>query len=145
MNTIEPTAGGHVTLRGHRIAVDSDIGAAFTTDCVRFVEGLVNEEALRKKYQLDDAAWQLLEANEPLQRAVGAEKEKRIRNGTAAQEKVAHLFVEAPGILGTIMNDTAASARHRIEACRELRQVALPAAEAAAGTNQTFTTTLNFG
>jgi hypothetical protein len=130
LNAIEPS-GGSLVLRGHRIEVDSDVGMTFVTDCVRFIEGLVTEEQLRKKYQLDDAGWRGLSENEELQQRVGSTKEKRIRSGEAAREKAAHLFIEAPTVLGGIMHDVAAPVRSRIEAARELRQVATPASEAA--------------
>jgi hypothetical protein len=138
-------SGGTVTLRGIAVPLDGDVARVFVTDCVRFIEGLLTEEQLRKKYQLDDAGWQQLAANEPLQQRVGAEKEKRIRDGSAAREKAAHLFIAAPAVLGGIMNDAAASARHRIEACRELRQVALPAAETNTQAGERIVINLNFG
>jgi hypothetical protein len=40
MNTDITPSAGHVTLRGHVVEVDSDIGHAFITDCVRFIEGV---------------------------------------------------------------------------------------------------------
>jgi hypothetical protein len=59
-----------------------------------------------------------------LQRAVAAAKTRRIHDGSAAREKAAHLFIEAPAVLGEIIRDNSMSPRHRIEAARELRQVA---------------------
>jgi hypothetical protein len=57
-NTIAEITG-HVTLRGHRIEIGSEIAHQFGIDCCRFVEGLVNEETLRKKYGLlSEEAWQ---------------------------------------------------------------------------------------
>jgi hypothetical protein len=53
-NTDITPSGGHVTLRSHTIALDSDIGAAFITDCVRRVENLLTAEQLKRKYELDD-------------------------------------------------------------------------------------------
>jgi hypothetical protein len=61
--------GGTVTLRGVKIDVNSDIGAAFVTDCVRNVEGLIGADQLRKKYELDDDGWTGLADNEPLEAA----------------------------------------------------------------------------
>jgi hypothetical protein len=124
MATIDEPSSGSVVLRSIKIDLNSDIGAAFTVDCCRFIEGLISEEALRKKFELDDAAWQGLSENEELQRLVGAQKEKRIRNGEAAREKAAHLFVEAPTVLGDILRDPTNSPRHRVDAIRELRACA---------------------
>jgi hypothetical protein len=56
--------------------------------------------------------------NKALTRAVQAEHERRIRNGTAAQEAAAKEFANAPTILGNILRDNQASPKHRIEAAR---------------------------
>src|SRR6516165_1722539 len=92
--TLTQTDSGTVTLRGIPVDINSDVGSAFTTDCVRFVENLVTEEQLKKKYDLDDEAWRKFADNVALQRAVGRQKELRILNGTAAKEKAAHLLVQ---------------------------------------------------
>src|SRR6516164_10568739 len=141
------TSDGTVILRGVTVEVDSDVGQAFTADCVRFVEGIVTEEQLRKKYDLDDDGWRQLASHDALQRAVGTVKERRIRSGQAAQEKAAHLFVSCPDVLGGIVNDTGAPARSRIEAIRELRQVATAGsgANTPADDRERFTIRINFG
>jgi hypothetical protein len=66
---IEPINGATVVLRGRAVEVDSDVGQAFTADCVRFIEGIVTEEQLRKKYDLDDDSWRQLASHDALQRA----------------------------------------------------------------------------
>jgi hypothetical protein len=144
---IEPINGTTVVLRGHAVEVDSDVGQAFATDCVRFVEGIVTEEQLRKKYSIDDDGWRLLASHDALQQAVGTVKERRIRSGQAAQEKAAHLFVSCPDVLGGIVNDAGAPARSRIEAIRELRQVAAigPGASTPADDREKFVIRINFG
>jgi hypothetical protein len=146
-DTITDPASATVVLRGRAVEVDSDVGQAFTADCVRFVEGIITEEQLRKKYDLDDDGWRQLASHDALQRAVGATKERRIRSGQAAQEKAAHLFVICPDVLGGIVNDTGAPARSRIEAIRELRQVAAvgPGASAPADDREKFVIRINFG
>jgi hypothetical protein len=116
--------GGVVTLRGVKIEVNSDIGAAFVVDCVRQIEGLITAEALRAKYGLDDDAWQQLATNEPLQLRVRREKERRVRVGEAARERAAFLFVNCRDVLDDIIRDPAASPRHKVESIRELRQIA---------------------
>jgi hypothetical protein len=136
-----------VVLRGHAVEIDSDIGQAFATDCVRFVEGILTEEQLRKKYDIDDTGWRQLASHDALQMAVGSIKERRIRSGQAAQEKAAHLFVSCPDVLGGIVNDAGAPARSRIEAIRELRQVAAvgPGANTPANDSEKFVIRINFG
>jgi hypothetical protein len=145
MANIDEPSGGSVVLRNVTIALDSDIGHAFTVDCCRFVEGLVTEEQLRKKYLLDDAQWRGLAENEELQRLVGAQKERRIYNGEAAREKAAHLFVTAPDVLGGILADNTALPKHRIDAARELRAVASVGPEIAAPDRERFTIHINLG
>jgi hypothetical protein len=144
---VEPINGTTVVLRGLAVEVDSTIGHEFTSDCVRFIEGIVTEEQLRKKYSIDDDGWRLLASHDALQQAVGTVKERRIRNGQAAQEKAAHLFVRCPDVLGGIVNDAGAPARSRIEAIRELRQVAAvgPNTSAPADDRERFTINISFG
>ena len=81
-----------------------------------------------------NSAWARLAENGPLVQAVETEKARRVRDGTAAREKAQWLFVQAPDVLGNILNDTTTSPRHRIEAARELRQVATGGAESTPAT-----------
>jgi len=69
---------------------------------------------------------------------VQRQKERRVRDGTAAREKAQWLFVQAPDVLGNILNNTMTSPRHRIEAAKELRQVALGGPEATPATSEQF-------
>ena len=94
---------------------------------------------------MDDAGWQQLAVNEPLQQRVGAQKEKRIRNGEAAREKAAHLFVEAPTVLGDILRDPTNSPRHRVDAIRELRACAGVGAEDKPADGERIRISINFG
>src|SRR5215472_7094296 len=139
--TRQPMGGalnGSVILRGIKIDLDTDIGHGFVVDCTRHVEELVGAEQLKAKYQLTEEAWRQLADNEPLQQAVERAKERRIRSGEAAREKAQHLFLTAPGVLSTILHDSAASPRHRIEAARELRQTAAIGSEDATPTAERF-------
>jgi hypothetical protein len=129
---------GSVVLRGIEIDLDSDIGCGFIVDCCRFCEGLLAEDKIKSKYGLTDTDWTRLAENEPLVRAVETEKARRVRDGTAAREKAQWLFVQAPDVLGNILNDTTTSPRHRIEAARELRQVATGGAESTPATGDRF-------
>ena len=144
-NAIADEANGSLVLRGVKVEVDSDVGHQFAIDCTRFVEGLVTEAQLRKKYALDDSGWQALADHEELQRAVGAQKERRIRSGEAAREKAAALFVEAPAVLGDIIKDNTASPRHRVDAIRELRACASGAEETTKADKERFIIRINFG
>jgi hypothetical protein len=144
--TLTQTDSGTVTLRGIPVDINSDVGSAFTTDCVRFVENLVTEEQLKKKYDLDDEAWRKFADNVALQRAVGRQNELRILNGTAAKEKATHLLVQTIDIIGDIAKDAGCPPRSRIEASRELRQVAAVGGDdAPAAEKERFHITINFG
>jgi hypothetical protein len=129
---------GSVVLRGIEIDLDSDIGCGFVVDCCRFCEGLLAENEIKSKYGLDDSAWARLADNEPLVRAVETEKALRVRYGAAARERAQWLFVQVPTVLGNILNDATTSPRHRIEACRELRAVALSGSESTPAAGDRF-------
>ena len=144
-NAIANPANESLILRGLKVEVDSDVGHQFAIDRTRFVEGLVTETQLRKKYALDDREWEALANHEELQRAVGAQKERRIRSGEAAREKAAALFVEAPAVLGEIIKDNAASPRHRVDAIRELRASASGAEDTAKADKERFVIRIDFG
>jgi hypothetical protein len=147
MNTIADPTSATVVLRGIAVNIDSDVGQAFVTDCVRHIEGLISAEALRAKYGIDDDAWQQLATNEPLQRAIAATKTCRIHDGSGVREKAAHLFVSCPDVLDSIAQDATTPARNRIDAIRELRQVAAAGSEAStpAGDRERFIININFG
>jgi hypothetical protein len=99
-------------------------GAAFIVDCARHIEDLVPAKILQAKYELNDESWEALGDNIALQRAVGAQKERRIYDGTAAREKAAHALVTAVGVIDDIVKDAGSPARSRIDGTRELRAIA---------------------
>jgi hypothetical protein len=136
-NAISHPSGGSVVLRGVDVDLDSDIGNAFTIDCARFVEGINTADQLKAKYRLSDDAWRQLAKNEPLQQAVGRQKERRVRSGEAVREKAQHLFLTAPDVLGGIITSDA-SPRHKVEAIRELRQCAAVGPETPAAAADRF-------
>jgi hypothetical protein len=145
MNTIEPNAGS-VILRGHKITVDSDVGRAFAVDCCRFIEGLIGEEALRKKYGLlTDASWRELSDIEPLQLLIGRLREERVRDGTAQREKAARYWLTAVDVIGAIVADPAQSAKHRLDGARELRACAVGTAEDKPDAREKFIINISFG
>ena len=124
-------AHGNVRLRGLTVALDTDVGQAFIADCARNTEGLISDLEIRTKYELTDKNWERLANNAPLLRAVRAQREHRIFNGEAPREAAQLHFTKAPDILNDILTDEQVSPRHRIEAARELRQVAGNGAERA--------------
>jgi hypothetical protein len=116
----------------------------FIADLSRYAEGLLSEQDVKKKHHFDDDTWARLGDDEALIEAIEAEKVRRIRNGSSARERAQQLFVTAPSVLGDILHDDDASARHRIESARELRQIAANGPEAAPASDR-FQITINLG
>jgi hypothetical protein len=113
-----------VTLRGVQVPLNSDIGSAFVTDLSRNKERLFSDQQVCEKYDIAPDNWTTITQNKALRLLVNAEHERRMLNGTAAQESAAKIFTEAPEVLGSILRDQQASPRYRIEASRELRATA---------------------
>src|SRR5262245_37714712 len=110
-----------VVLRGVAVPLVSDLGGAFIADCSRNRERLMNDDRICEKYGIAPEAYQNFAKNKELKLKIDAEHERRVRNGDAARESAAKLFAEAPEVLGEILNDKQANARHRIEAERTSR------------------------
>jgi hypothetical protein len=92
----------------------------FLTDCARYAEGLVSKEAVKKKYRFSEATWVALGSDDALVEKIEAEKVRRIRDGSAKRERAQQLVVEAPAVLGNILRDEKASAKHRIDSAKVL-------------------------
>ena len=45
---------GSVSLRGMEVALASDVGAAFVTDCARHLEGALSDAEIKDKWGLSD-------------------------------------------------------------------------------------------
>jgi hypothetical protein len=101
----------------------------FISDLCRYAEGIFTEAAVKKKWHFDDVSWKSLGEDEALVEAIELEKTRRTRNGSTARERAQVLFAETPTVLGNILRDDGMSPRHRIEAAREIRQVAANEAE----------------
>src|SRR5262249_12995476 len=77
--------------------------------------------------------------------AISRECERRMLNGTAAQESAAKIFTEAPEVLGTILRDNKANSKHRIDAAKELRATARTEDEKFAEATERFVISINIG
>jgi hypothetical protein len=143
--TVTAAETGSVRLRGLMVALDTVVGAAFIADCARHTEGLLSDDEIKDKWTLSDEDWAGLAANTPLLKAVQAERQRRIHSGDAPREAAQWHFAKAPTVLGTILTDELVSPRHRIEAAKELRQVAGNGPEAASGPKEPFVITINLG
>ena len=93
-------------------------------DCARNLEGALSDAEITGKWGLSEENWASLANNGPLVAAVRAERERRILSGHCAREAAQRHYAGAPNVLGGILSDERISARHRIEAARELRQAA---------------------
>ena len=126
-------------------SLDTDLGRELVVDCARFAEGLLDEKAIRKKFRFDDSAWEALGSNDELVEKIEAEKLRRIRSGQQKRERAQQLIVKAPDVLGGIMNDVAANARHRINSVKVLDDLAASGPAAATEAGPFFEITINLG
>jgi len=146
--TVTATADGDlVTLHGKPVALDSDLGRKFVIDCTRAAEELIDDKVLQEVYEISPEELAKTANNVTLGRAIREEGRRRVRNGLAAREAAQQSFVKSPKILDTIMSDGRASPRHRIEAAREIRAVAIGGAgdESPASSAERFIITFNMG
>jgi hypothetical protein len=135
-----------ITLRGLPIDLDSAAGHQFVVDACRAGEGVITDSELCEKYEISPENLTAISRNKALIRAIQAERERRVRSGTAARESAAKIFVRAPQVLGDILDDKSASPRHRIESAKELRATANgPGAESAGEASERFVITINLG
>jgi hypothetical protein len=123
---------GQVRVRGTNVGLDSEPAKNFINDCARNIEGLKSDRDLQEDWGLNEDEWARLAENTWLLNAIKEERERRIRSGEAAREAAQRHFAKAPSILNGILTNETISARHRIEAAKELRQVANGSRESAA-------------
>ena len=99
--------GDIVPLHGpeNRLEDDFDLVA----DLARYDEELISEQSIRTKYRerFNDAMWKSFANNEKLIKAVDLERQRRIRNGSSAQEKALRLYAGVPTVLGRSSTTTA--------------------------------------
>ncbi len=116
--------GDVINLRSTPVDLTSDVGHQFIVDCTRAAEGLITDKELADKYELSPADWQAITKDKALGHAIRAERERRVRSGTAVREAAAKHLVKGPGILDGIMSGTDSHPKHKIEAYKELRTTA---------------------
>lgn len=140
------TRNDTVVLHGKPVELTSDEGRRFVVDCTRAGEGLIDDKMLQEVYKISPSDWKNIAENKALADAIRDEGRRRVRSGQRAKEAAAGFFVKAPTVLDSIMSDERASPRHRIEAAREIRQVAIGSGdESTAEATERFTITINLG
>jgi hypothetical protein len=92
----------------------------FVSDCCRYAENILSEEAVRKKWRFNNDTWRALSENEALIEAIELEKVRRVRSGQQKRERAQVLVTKAPDIAAKIMLDDTANNRHRLDACKVL-------------------------
>jgi hypothetical protein len=127
------------------VSLGSEIGRSFVADCARYTEGLMSEAETRSRWGLTEQQWEAFERNTPILDAVQRERERRIMNGTAVAEAARLQHVKAPSVLGSILSNDGVSPRHRIEAARELRAIAIDSGRADGQAGEKFTVIINIG
>ena len=135
----------NIVLGGVSVELSSDIGRQFVVDCTRAGEGLISDRELAEIYEISPADWQNIAKDAALGRAIRAERDRRVRTGTAAREAASKHFVRAPNVLATIMDNEQSNPRHKIEAIRELRQTAIPESPNSPSQSDRFIIQINLG
>ena len=87
--------GDVISLSNTPIDLNSDVGHQFVVDCTRAGEGLLTDKELQEKYELSPADWQNITKDMALGRAIRAERERRMLNGTAAREVGSPAFCQS--------------------------------------------------
>ena len=110
----------------------------------RFADGTLSEAAVKARHHLSKEDWAALGENDRPVELVEACKLRRIRSGATKRERAQLEIVDAPPILGGIMRDPNANARHVIDSVKALDALASTGAEAAAA-GARFEITINLG
>jgi hypothetical protein len=142
-----PAANNAIMFHGEPVPLDSDLGRKFVVDAVRAAEGLITDSDLREKYEISAKNLKEMTKNPALIKAIRDERERRMRNGTAAREAAQRHFIKAPDIMNSIMSDQNANPRHRIESAREIRATATGGGDETGASNasERFVITFNLG
>jgi hypothetical protein len=130
-----------VDLRDRSMAIEDD---ELIENLARFADGTLSEAAVKSRHHLSNEDWAALGESDKLVELVEACKLRRIRTGATKRERAQIEIVDAPPILGGIMRDPNANARHVIDSVKALDALASTGAEAAAA-GARFEITINLG
>jgi hypothetical protein len=130
-----------IDLHGRSMAIDDD---ELVENLARFADGTLSEAAVKARHHLSQEDWAALGENDQLVELVEAAKLRRMRTGATKREKAQIEIIDGPPILGKIMRDPNANARHVIDSVKALDALASTGAEAAAAGTR-FEITINLG
>ena len=133
--------GDVIDLRGQSAHLEDD---ELIENLARFADGTLSEAAVKARHHLSNEEWAALGESDRLVELVEACKLRRIRTGATKRERAQIEIVDGPPILGKIMRDPGANARHIIDAVKTLDTLASTGAEAAAA-GARFEITINLG
>ena len=133
--------GDVVDLQGQPAHLEDD---ELIENLARFADGTLSEAAVKARHHLSNEEWAALGESDRLVELVEACKLRRIRTGATKRERAQIEIVDGPPILGKIMRDPNANARHRIDSVKTLDALASTGAEAAAA-GARFEITINLG
>ena len=90
-------------------------------DLCRFKESILTEQQVRKRHHLlGEDAWKVFASDDRLVEAVEEEHLSRIRSGAAKRELAQKHIVRGPLVASAIMDNPAASDKHRLDAIKTL-------------------------
>jgi hypothetical protein len=130
-----------VDLHGRSIAIEDD---ELIENLARFADGTLSQDSVKSRHHLSNEDWAAMGENEKLVELVNQRKLFRIRSGATKRERAQIEIIDAPPILGGIMRDPNANARHVIDSVKALDALASTGAEAAAA-GARFEITINLG
>ena len=130
-----------VDLKGRPLPIEDD---ELIENLARFADGTLSEAAVKARHHLSNEDWAAMGENDRLIELVEAAKLRRIRTGATKRERAQIEIVDGPPILGKIMRDPNANARHVIDSVKALDALASTGAEAAAAGTR-FEITINLG
>jgi len=133
--------GDVIDLRSQSAHLEDD---ELIENLARFADGTLSEAAVKSRHHLSNEEWSALGDSDRLVELVEAAKLRRIRTGATKRERAQIEIVDGPPILGKIMRDPNANARHVIDSVKALDALASTGAEAAAAGTR-FEITINLG
>jgi hypothetical protein len=137
--------GDIVKFTNFPIDLTSDAGHQWVADCCRAGEGIITDKELSAKWELSSADWRAIRKDRTLERAIRAERERRVRSGQAAKEAASKHLVKGVGIVDQIMTAADTHPKHKLDAYRELRSTAAVGSDAAERSGDRFIITTNLG